>query len=89
MYRVCLEMKSSTGWPCSTGVMLSHQILLPPTGWAGGCGVRVGSVVGPCGGLNITQAHIAQGAVAEQHAVSHDSCHDGAQLRSIMLGHGA
>ena len=75
--------------------MLSHRILLPPTGWAGGCGVRCGSVVGPCGGLNITQAHIAQGAVAvaEQHAVSHavshDSCHDGAQLRSIMLGHGA
>ena len=73
--------------------MLSHQILLPLTGWAGGCGVRVGSVVGPCGGLNITQAHIAQGAVAEQHAVSHavshDSCHDGAQLRSTMHGHGA
>ena len=80
--------------------MLSHRILLPPTGWAGGCGVRCGIVVGPwaggcgvrcgivvgpCGGLNITQAHIAQGAVAvaEQHAVSHDSCHDGAQLRSI------
>ena len=50
MYRVCLEMKSSTGWPCSTGVMLSHQILLPPTGWAG---------VGPCGGLNFEQPRIA------------------------------